>query len=90
MPNCSVRKVFVNNKQWTSHLRSNIDKSNSTTPLDDNVAIINTSFKERIISYKIIAINEEINNFPELSLNNSREQVKNLIDRALQKHIDSF
>lgn len=87
MPNCSVCKVFVNNKQWTSHLRSNVHKSNSTTLLDDNVAIINTSFKERIISYKIMAINEQINNFPELFLNNLSEQVKNLIDRALQKHI---
>lgn len=86
MPHCSVCKVFVDSRQWSGHLRSNIHKNNSAIPFYDNVTIINSSFKERIVSYKIIATSEQINNFPEMFLNNISEQVKNLIDRSLLKH----
>lgn len=86
MPYCSGCKVFVDNRRWSGHLRSNVHKNNNKTLIDDNVEIINSSFKGRIASYRITASNEEINNFPKIFLNNISKQVKNLIDKSLQKH----
>lgn len=86
MPHCSDCKVFVDNRRWSGHLRSNVHKNNSAIPFCDNIAIINSSFKHRIASYKIIATNDQKNYFPEMFLNDNRKQIKNLIDRSLQKH----
>lgn len=86
MPHCSVCNVLVDNRRWSGHLRSNVHKKNSTIPIHDNIEIINTSFKGRIVSYRIIATKEQINAFPEMFLSNISQQVKNLIDQSVLKH----
>lgn len=86
MPHCSVCNIFVDNHRWSGHLRSNIHKNCSSTSVKDNISIIQSSFKKRIVSYKIVANSEQINSFPEIFLNSISEQVKNLIDQSLEKH----
>lgn len=86
MPHCSVCNILVDNSRWSGHLRSNNHKTNSATTVFDNVAIINSAFKKRIVSYKITATGEQINNFPEMFLINISRQVKTLINQSLLKH----
>lgn len=86
MPYCTVCNVSVDNRRWSSHLRTNVHKNSSTTLLHDNVSIINSSFKGRISSYRITATNEQTNTFPEMFLNSVKVYVKTLIDQLLIKH----
>ncbi|XP_049886836.1 uncharacterized protein LOC126381397 [Pectinophora gossypiella] len=83
---CSVCNVNVNGRQWTGHFRSSKHKNNCTAPLYDNVEIITSAFKGRIVSYRIIASNEEAKNLPSLFLNNIRKQIRSLVNHALQVH----
>lgn len=86
MRQCSVCNVSVDKSRWSGHVRSNAHKSKSTTFYCDDVEVINSSFKGRIVSYRLNANDEQKNYLPEIFLNNIREQVKNLIDRSLIKH----
>lgn len=86
MRQCSVCNVSVDKSRWSGHVRSNAHKSKSTTLYCDDVEVINSSFKGRIVSYRINANNEQNNYLLEIFLNNIRQQVKNLIDWSLIKH----
>lgn len=86
MPQCSECNVFVENRCWSGHLRSNAHKNNNIYSLYENVEIIKSSFKGRIVSYRLIAKNEQVNNFPEIFLNDVRGQIKSLIDQSLQNY----
>lgn len=86
MPHCSVCDIYLDSRCWTSHLRTNKHKNNSSMPILENIEILRSSFKGRIISYRVIASQDEANNFPEFFFSNIREQVKSLIDDSLKKH----
>lgn len=86
MPYCTVCHVSVDNRQWSGHLRSNAHKNNSIAPFNSNVKIIKSSFKGRIVSYRIIATEELVHKLPESFLNKIRDQVKDLIDQSLKRH----
>lgn len=86
MPFCSVCKINVSSGNWFTHLRTNKHKNNSIIPLDDKIEIIDTCFKGRIVSYRIKAYENNINDYPESFLNSIKKEVNSLIDNSLQKH----
>lgn len=80
---CSVCKITVDNRRWAGHVRSTVHKNNSTTHLADNVEIIKSAFKGRITSYRIVASSDELYLTTDSFLSNIRNQVKSLLDGAL-------
>lgn len=82
---CTVCNTHVGNKQWNGHLRSNKHKNNCVAPFFENVEILESAFRGRIASYRILGNSEEAL-LPELFLNNVRTKVKLLIDCSLNKH----
>lgn len=75
--NCSARA-------WSSHLRSNLHKENTSSKREDGVDIINSAFQERIVSYRVRALEFYINIV--LFLNDYTPKIIRLIKYELEKH----
>lgn len=88
MPFCDVCKLTLSKRKWISHLRSSSHKNNDTGHfIDENVQLMNTAFRGRIASYKILAPeNTEETNTTKTFLHNIHEKVKSLIDKSLKIH----
>lgn len=90
MPFCEVCNLTISKRQWVGHLRSNSHKNNDIpTFIDENVQLLNTAFRGRIVSYKILAPesenSEEVYSIKSF-LHRVREKVKFLIDKSLKIH----
>ncbi|CAH1639524.1 unnamed protein product [Spodoptera littoralis] len=80
---CKSCKIYVS--KLSSHYRSNIHKSNRLSNSEiDNVQVIASAFKKRIISYKINPIVFTIT--PETFLSQISNTVYNTIKKSLKEH----
>lgn len=82
---CNECKVYVSN--FTAHKKSNLHKSNCLINTKfDNVQVIATAFKNRIRSYRVNSIANDIHSTPEQFLNRISKSVLELIKISLEKH----
>lgn len=87
MPFCTACSAKVEKKYWIGHLRSNAHKNNCSLPLQDGVSKITSAFRNRIASYKIIALDKSVHYLPEVFLNHISSKVHHLIQVSLKVHV---
>lgn len=81
---CEECQKSVKRSLWSSHLRTNSHKTNAILIKDNEVEIIKTAFKERIISYRVASKCFHINileYFQEIL-----PKIVNIMKLELQKH----
>lgn len=82
---CNECKVHVSN--FTSHKKSNLHKSNCLIKTQfDNVQVIASAFKNRIRSYRLNPISDDVHLTPDQFLNSISKSVFELIKISLDKH----
>lgn len=85
MPFCTICNTSVERKHWVGHLRSTNHKNKSISYFCDGVELINSAFRNRIASYRIV------NQYENCSLisfiNNIHEKIRSLITLSLKQHI---
>lgn len=88
MPFCAVCNISVQKKSWVGHLRSNFHKSNNsrTIKYSDGIEIVSSAFRNRIITYKIIATDQLQSARVEHFFTEIRDKLKFLIDEYITKH----
>lgn len=76
--------MFVKERIWGSHLRSNAHKNKSLIPKEKNVEIIKSAFQQRIVSYRVSSEGFFIN--IKTFFENVKPTVVNLLREAIIKH----
>lgn len=87
---CDKCNIQLHQDSYQFHLRTNIHKRNCIlkTELEiENVDIIATAFKNRIVTYKVNPRNEKNSFTPEEFLCDIKEVVMQLITPSLEKHV---
>nr|XP_013189482.1 unnamed protein product [Amyelois transitella] len=87
MPFCTVCNSSIHNKSWVGHLRSNLHKKNNhTIKYDDGIEMVSTAFRNRILTYKIIANTESQSSSLDVFFNEIHDKLKSLLDKYLGQH----
>lgn len=90
MPFCASCNTTVPNKSWVGHFRSNLHKQNSyTIKHSDGVEIITSAFRNRIVTYKIVAIDDLQLGSLDRFFDEIRNKLKSLLDDFLTTHISA-
>lgn len=83
---CDKCNIILSKREYQYHLKTNLHKYNCLIRTEfENVYIIATAFKNRVMSYQVLALR---NNYttPESFLLDYESDVTKLIDISLQKH----
>lgn len=84
---CQECKIIILKNEYRYHLKTNLHKSNCLLKTDfENIYIIATAFKNRIVTYKL-NVNER-NEFvtPEMFLRINQNNILKLLELSLKKH----
>jgi hypothetical protein len=81
---CQSCEMNCPSRSWSSHLRSKLHKDNTSSKRENGVDVISSAFKERIISYRIHALEFYINIIS--FLNDYTPKIIRLIQHELQRH----
>lgn len=82
---CETCKVSVSKNSINNHLRTLAHKSNNIRKYskDENIEIVDSAFKSRIVSYRVSDLNKE-----HISLNDFMATVKNKINNLIKIQVD--
>lgn len=84
---CEKCNIKLDKISYKYHLRTNLHKRNCILKTElENVDIIATAFKNRIITYKVNPFQNRINLTPEEFMCDIEKVVKTLITKSLEKH----
>ncbi|XP_041985987.1 uncharacterized protein LOC121738160 [Aricia agestis] len=87
MPFCTTCNVSVHSKSWVGHLRSNSHrKSSKTIEYSDGVEIVSSAFRNRIVTYKILPLDQLQLASVDIFFFEIRNKLKSLLDENLIKH----
>lgn len=88
MPFCDTCSFQVAKRHWIGHLKSNFHKNKCLGPEIEGVVKIASAFRERIVTYRLLAMKEVEYSLPEFFLSTIRHKLLDLLQLNLNVHVN--